>query len=135
MTVIVTDKGFAPDDFTGSFVSLAEVNAADTAVEIAPGDDPRELVGRLGEIAAIRVLFPAFSDGRGFTHARDLRSLGFTGRLRAAGHVIADQYAMARRSGFDEVEISDELAERQPEEQWLARADWQAHHYQARLRG
>jgi uncharacterized protein (DUF934 family) len=61
--------------------------------------------------------------------------LGFTGRLRAAGHVIADQYAMARRSGFDEVEISDELAERQPEEQWLARADWQAHHYQARLRG
>lgn len=135
MTVIVTDKGFAPDDFTGSFVPLTEVNAADTAVEIAPGDDPRELVGRLGEIAAIRVLFPAFSDGRGFTHARDLRSLGFTGRLRAAGHVIADQYAMARRSGFDEVEISDDLAQRQPEDQWRARADWQAHHYQARLRG
>ncbi|MGR3592862.1 uncharacterized protein DUF934 [Limimaricola soesokkakensis] len=135
MTVIVTDKGFAPDDFTGSFVPLAEVSAADTAVEIAPGDDPRELVGRLGEIAAIRVLFPAFSDGRGFTHARDLRSLGFTGRLRAAGHVIADQYAMARRSGFDEVEISDDLAQRQPEDQWRARADWQAHHYQARLRG
>ncbi|MGX9854794.1 DUF934 domain-containing protein [Limimaricola variabilis] len=135
MTVIVTDKGFAPDDFTGGFVPLAEASATDTAIEIAPADDPRALVGRLGEIAAIRVLFPAFSDGRGFTHARDLRSLGFTGRLRAAGHVIADQYAMARRSGFDEVEISDELAERQPEEQWLARADWQAHHYQARLRG
>ena len=27
------------------------------------------------------------------------------GRLRARGHVIADQYAMVRRSGFDEVEI------------------------------
>ncbi|SDE94655.1 DUF934 domain-containing protein [Limimaricola pyoseonensis] len=135
MTVIVTDKGFAPDDFTGGFVPLAELGEADTAVEIAPADDPRELVGRLGEIAAIRVLFPAFSDGRGFTHARDLRQLGFTGRLRAAGHVIADQYAMARRSGFDEVEISDDLAARQPEAQWLARADWQAHHYQARLRG
>lgn len=135
MTVIVTDKGFAPDDFTGSFVALAEVDANDTAIEIAPADDPRELVGRLGKIAAIRVTFPAFSDGRGFTHARDLRSLGFTGRLRAAGHVIADQYAMARRSGFDEVEISDDLAQRQPEDQWRARADWTAHDYQARLRG
>ncbi|PHP27377.1 DUF934 domain-containing protein [Limimaricola cinnabarinus] len=135
MSVIVTDKGFGPDDFEGGFVPLAEAGSEDTAIEIAPVDDPRALVGRLGEIAAIRVTFPAFSDGRGFTHARDLRSLGFTGRLRASGHVIADQYAMARRSGFDEVEISDDLAERQPEDQWLARADWKAHDYQARLRG
>ena len=41
---------------------------------------------------------------------------------------------MARRSGFDEVEIDAELAERQPEDQWLRRADWQAHDYRARLR-
>ena len=32
----------------------------------------------------VRVRFPAFSDGRGFSHARDLRSFGFHGRLRAA---------------------------------------------------
>ena len=42
---------------------------------------------------------------------------------------------MARRAGFDEVEIDAALAARQPEEQWQARADWQAHDYQARLRG
>ena len=42
---------------------------------------------------------------------------------------------MARRSGFDEVEISDDLAARQPEDQWQARADWAAHSYQQRLRG
>jgi hypothetical protein len=42
---------------------------------------------------------------------------------------------MARRSGFDEVEISDDLAARQPEDQWLFRADWQGHDYQSRLRG
>jgi len=42
---------------------------------------------------------------------------------------------MARRSGFDEVEISDDLALRQPEDQWLCRTNWQAHDYQARLRG
>ena len=83
----------------------------------------------------IRVDFPSFADGRGFTIARRLRLMGFTGRLRAKGHVIADQYAMARRSGFDEVEIDDALAARQPEDQWLARANWKQHDYQARLRG
>jgi hypothetical protein len=41
----------------------------------------------------------------------------------------------ARRSGFDEVEIPDDLAARQPQDQWLARANWQEHNYQARLRG
>ena len=45
-------------------------------------------------------LFPALAD-RGFTLARSLRGAGYTGRLRAAGHVIADQYTMARRSGFE----------------------------------
>jgi uncharacterized protein (DUF934 family) len=103
-------------------------------VEIGPADDPRALVGVLGSLAMIRVRFPAFNDGRGFSHARDLRSFGFIGRLRAAGHVLADQYAMARRVGFDEVEIDDDLARRQPEEQWRARADWRAHWYQDRLR-
>jgi hypothetical protein len=47
--------------------------------------------------------------------------------------VIADQYAMARRSGFDEVEIGAELAARQPEDQWRARAGWRSHDYRARL--
>jgi uncharacterized protein (DUF934 family) len=81
----------------------------------------------------IRIHFPSFADGRGFTLARQLRQMGYTGRLRAYGHVLADQYAMARRSGFDEVAIDDDLAARQPEDQWLARANWQAHDYQARL--
>jgi uncharacterized protein (DUF934 family) len=83
----------------------------------------------------IRVDFPSFADGRGFTIARQLRMRGFKGRLRAKGHVLSDQYAMARRSGFDEVEISDELAARQPQEDWQSRANWRDHHYQARLRG
>ncbi len=143
MSVIVTDAGFAPEDFTGDFVPLAALAANDigpaTAVDVAAADLPAEgglgpLEGRLGRIAMIRVAFPAFSDGRGFTLARDLRRAGFAGRLRAAGHVIADQYAMARRAGFDEVEITGDLAARQPAAQWRARADWRAHDYQSRLR-
>jgi phosphoadenosine phosphosulfate reductase len=137
MNVIVTDKGFAADDFTWPVTKLADLPADDPealAVEVGPADDVTALSNRLAKIDLIRVTFPSFSDGRGFTHARRLRLMGYTGRLRAAGHVIADQYAMARRSGFDEVEISPDLAARQPQEQWLRRADWTAHDYQARLR-
>ena len=69
------------------------------------------------------------------TLARRLRQMGYQGRLRARGHVIADQYAMARRSGFDEVEIDADLAARQPADQWKFRANWADHDYLARVRG
>jgi uncharacterized protein (DUF934 family) len=135
MSVIVTDSGFAADDWTGGYARLDDPDAQGArAVDLANTDDPARLSNRLADIALIRIAFPAFNDGRGFTLARRLRLMGFAGRLRAHGHVIADQYAMARRSGFDEVEISDELAQRQPEDQWRFRADWRAHDYQSRLR-
>ena len=99
------------------------------------GEAPDHLRGAAvgTQLEMIRIAFPAFSDGRGFTIARRLRQIGYRGRLRAFGHVLADQYAMARRSGFDEVEIDDDLARRQPEPQWLARANWRAHDYRSRL--
>lgn len=128
MTVIVTDTGFGTDDWTG-------VTNGATALDLPSDTDPATLVDQLEGVTFIRVDFPSFADGRGFTIARQLRLMGYDGRLRARGHVIADQYAMARRSGFDEVEISDDLAARQPRDQWQFRAEWQAHDYQARLRG
>jgi uncharacterized protein (DUF934 family) len=136
VAIIVTDEGFRADDFPGAVRPLAEIEAVEEGdgLEIGPADDPRALVGVLGQVALIRVRFPAFNDGRGFSHARDLRSFGFNGRLRAVGHVLADQYAMARRVGFDEVEIDEALASRQPEDQWLSRANWRDNWYQARLR-
>jgi uncharacterized protein (DUF934 family) len=136
MSVIVTDAGFAADDFECGFVALSDVaaNDCDFGVDLASDTAPTALAG-LTNAPMIRIDFPSFADGRGFTIAAQLRRMGFTGRLRARGHVIADQYAMARRSGFDEVEIDDALAARQPEDQWLARADWTANDYQARLRG
>ncbi|MBD3678330.1 MAG: DUF934 domain-containing protein [Rhodobacteraceae bacterium] len=137
MSVIVTDTGFAADDWTHGFAALDELGPEARpalAVDLASDADPTALTGRLDGIDLIRVDFPSFADGRGFTIGRRLRLMGYQGRLRAKGHVIADQYAMARRAGFDEVEISDDLAARQPEDQWKARADWRAHDYQSRLR-
>lgn len=146
MSVIVTDTGFAADDWTGPFVALDDLDTHDDtrdgggfAVDV-PGNASEEtlralIAARRNDLALVRIDFPSFADGRGFTLATLVRREGFTGRLRAHGHVIADQYAMARRVGFDEVEIDDALAERQPEDQWRARADWQDFHHQARLRG
>lgn len=129
MTVIVTDAGFGPDTWTAGY-------EGDIALDLASDTDPVQLVERLAaQVQMIRIAFPSFADGRGFTIARQLRLAGYTGHIRAYGHVIADQYAMARRSGFDDVEISEELATRQPEPQWLARANWQQNDYQARMRG
>jgi uncharacterized protein (DUF934 family) len=126
MSVIVTDAGFGPETRGALF-------GGPRALDLAPDADVAGL--NLESIEAVRVEFPSFADGRGLTLARQLRLRGFAGILRARGHVIADQYAMVRRCGFDEVEIDEALAARQPEDQWLARADWRAHDYQARLRG
>ncbi len=134
MSVIVTDQGFAPDDWEGCFAAPQDYPAnGGAALDLASDAD----LGTLPtlDVPLIRIDFPSFADGRGFTLAAELRRRGYRGRLRAKGHVIADQYAMARRSGFDEVEISADLAMRQPEDQWLARANWRAHSYQNRLRG
>lgn len=134
MSVIVTDTGFASEDWNAPFVTLADIAAHQGAVDLSNTDDPTALQPYLAGLRIIRIAFPAFNDGRAFTIARRLRMMGFTGRLRAQGHVIADQYTMVRRVGFDEVEISEDLAARQPAAQWAFRADWKAHDYQSRLR-
>ncbi|MGC9448641.1 DUF934 domain-containing protein [Cereibacter johrii] len=134
MSVIVTDKGFAADDWPGAIPSLEALEDGAAAVDLSNTDDPARLGNRLEQLGLIRIAFPSFSDGRGFTLAKRLRRMGYRGRLRAHGPLIADQYAMARRSGFDEVEIPDDLAARQPEDQWLFRADWQNHDYQSQLK-
>jgi len=136
MHVIVTDTGFQRDDWDGGFCVAGEPQVMDMrqCIDIASDTAPDALTG-FENAVMIRVDFPSSADGRGFTLAQILRRNGFKGRLRARGHVLADQYAMARRSGFDEIEIDADLAARQPEPQWLARADWQLHNYQSRLRG
>lgn len=125
MSVIVTDAGFVADDL--------DPGDAGTALDLAADADLSQLAGQLDRLRLICIAFPTFADGRGFTLARRLRLLGYRGRLRAVGPLIADQYAMARRVGFDEVEIPDDLAARQGEQQWMYRANWRGHDYRGRL--
>ena len=86
-----------------------------------PNDADLDLVvPHFDRISLISVDFPSFADGRGFSIAKRLRDQGFTGRLRASGPVISDQFAYLLESGFDEVAIPESVAIRQPVEDWLA---------------
>lgn len=77
-----------------------------------------ELAPVLDRLALVAVRFPAYSDGRGFSQARLIRGHGFTGALRASGPLIADQFAYALACGFDEIELPEANAARQPLRQW-----------------
>ena len=136
--ILVRDTGFQEDDWSGEFTRWMGEDAlpaqpARAALDVENAALAEKIVPAFERIALIRIAFPSHMDGRGFSLARHLRLLGYEGRLRAGGRILADQYAMARRSGFDEVEIDPALAERQPVEQWLFRANWQSHDYQERL--
>jgi len=108
-------------------VPLAALDAALAArragqpvgVDLPNDSDPALLRHRLQKIDLIAVAFPKFGDGRGFSIARALRDQGYRGILRASGPIIPDQFAFALQCGFDEVEIDDGQAERQPIGQWL----------------
>ncbi|MBO6814592.1 MAG: DUF934 domain-containing protein [Rhizobiaceae bacterium] len=143
MSIIVRDDGFHKDSWEadgGLFIDLEKFGqdvaskAPDkTALDIPNDVSAHSLTGLFNNVAMIRIPFPSFADGRGFSIAKQLRQIGYEGRLRAFGHVIADQYGFARTCGFDEVEISEELAERQPQEQWLARLPKDNLSYQKKL--
>lgn len=84
----------------------------------------------LRQLSLIAITFPAYSDGRGFSLARLIRNHGFTGTLRASGPLIADQFAYALACGFDEIELPQTSAARQPVEQWLRAVRQISHGYQ-----
>ncbi|MEM7290079.1 MAG: DUF934 domain-containing protein [Pseudomonadota bacterium] len=131
MAILVRDSGFTEDQWEtngGLFIDLekfgqdvVEKSKEKTCLDIPNDVNVEILKGLFEAVAMIRIPFPSFADGRGFSLAKQLRQQGFKGRLRAKGHVIADQYGFARSCGFDEVEIDPALAERQPEKQWMLR--------------
>ena len=75
---------------------------------IEPGQDLRTVAPDLSRFALIAVAFPKFTDGRGYSLARQLRgAYGFAGELRACGEVLFDQLQFLARCGFDSFDIQD----------------------------
>ena len=96
---------------------------------------PRTLAPVQDRLDLIAIAFPAHKDGRGFSLGRMLRQQGFGGTLRASGHILPDQFGFALHDGFDEVEIDEAQAARQPVEQWLRARALITESYQQRASG
>ncbi len=65
-----------------------------------------EDIGALDRFNLIALDFPKYTDGRAFSMARQLRTLGFKGEIRAVGNVLFDQLQLMSRCGFDSFEIT-----------------------------
>ncbi len=80
-----------------------------TGVVLENDVDEEDVETYLPHIELIALTFPAFTDGRAYSQARQLRTkLGFEGELRATGNVLADQATFLCRVGFDSFEVDND---------------------------
>ncbi len=78
-------------------------------VRLEPDHDPVSIVDDLDRFSLIAVVFPKFTDGRGYSIARLLRDrYDYRGRLRAVGDVLRDQLFYMLRCGFDSFALKHE---------------------------
>ena len=75
---------------------------------LKPGHDLQAIAPDFSRFALIVVAFPKFTDGRGYSLARQLRgAYKYQGELRARGEILFDQLQLLARCGFDSFEIED----------------------------
>jgi len=71
-------------------------------VRIGPADSVEDIAADLNDIPLIELDFPAFADGRIFSHAWLLRGrYNYQGELRATGHFMRDQVYYLSRVGVN----------------------------------
>lgn len=111
---------------------VSDSNEIGFGVLIAPGEDVTKLQACLDRVALVALAFPAFNDGRAFSHASLLRGrLGFVGELRAVGDVLIDQIPLMLRTGIDSFAVTNEVALKRLEDRKLPAIDL---HYQPAAR-
>ena len=97
--------------FDALIAKAEESNEAGLGVVIKPADDVTRLQPYLDRLDIVAVAFPAFNDGRAFSHASLLRQrLGYANELRAVGDVLIDQIPLMLRVGIDSFSVTNETA-------------------------
>lgn len=82
-------------------------------VMLNPDDDVQLLKEHLSSLQLVAIHFPKYTDGRGYSQARILRTqLNFPGEIRALGDVRPDQILFMMRAGITSFQF-----ETQPNEQ------------------
>ena len=80
-------------------------------VRLASAQSPGLIAADLDRLDLVALEFPKFTDGRAYSYARLLRERhGFTGEVRAVGHVLRDQIAFMLRCGFDALDVDERAA-------------------------
>ena len=103
-----------PDfDFSENTVTLDEWKELDNAARrdrfasrvlvVASDSRVEDFAGESGSFDRIVVTSSDFNDGRIFSIGRQLRLLGFTGRLTVVGDILPDQFSALISCGFDDV--------------------------------
>ena len=64
----------------------------------------------LPRLALVILNFPVFNDGRSFSIARQLRLDGYSGEIRATGHVMPDLLQFMLQVGFDAFDVSERFS-------------------------
>lgn len=90
----------AADEPAVSLDAFLEQEEAES-VRIEAGEDVTALFPHRHRVRLVEVDFPKFRDGRGFSTARMLREVGYTGEVKATGDVLVDLIFFMRRCGFD----------------------------------
>ncbi len=118
MPRIIKDGAVVEDGWNGRLldlesynaaVSAGEAPAADIAVQLEPGEEPAGIEGDLDALPLVAINFPLFTDGRGFSYARELRQRGYRGEIRAVGNFIRDQLAYLQRCGVNAFDFDEEV--------------------------
>ncbi len=91
------------------YQSISAIPGESIKVLLQPADNALALAPQLSSITHIAIVFPVFTDGRGYSQAAQLRKqLGYKGKLRAVGDVLVDQVNYMARVGFDEIELRED---------------------------
>ncbi len=68
----------------------------------------------------VMVVFNGVADGRGFSQAKALRDIGYTGKIYAGGYINPDQLSSAFQAGFDGVLVTEQRWQDYGEDSWQA---------------
>ena len=101
----------------GCFTAVPDDHAIEYVLHVGDFASP-ELITQLLDQPAVRLKVDGFSDGRGFSVARQLRLQGYTGAIEVLGDLLPDQLPMAVASGIDAILIRPDHARRCEESQW-----------------
>ena len=99
---------------------FSEMTDGDAVADVLPVADvaSHDQITQLLDQPVVRLQVDGFADGRGFSVARQLRLLGFTGDIEVIGDLLPDQLPMAVASGIDAILIRAEHAKRCEESHW-----------------